>query len=222
MPGRSVESDKLSAYYSARAQEYERVYAKPERQADLGVLREWLEGQAAGNSILEVACGTGYWTAIAAKTARQILATDTSQTALEILAAKNLGSTVVLARADAFTLLGANGSFDMGMAHFWLSHVPRKYLQDFLQRFSAVLLKRSKIVMIDNRFVQGSSSPISRTDDEGNTYQRRQLANGDEHEIIKNFFSMRELESILKHIGSRVEVLALDYYWGAVIHIERQ
>ena len=32
----------MAEYYAARAAEYERVDAKPERQADLGVLQAWL------------------------------------------------------------------------------------------------------------------------------------------------------------------------------------
>lgn len=31
-----VRRDELQAYYGARAQEYERIYSKPERQGDLG------------------------------------------------------------------------------------------------------------------------------------------------------------------------------------------
>ena len=32
--------DKLADYYAQRAAEYERIYAKPERQADLAALRD--------------------------------------------------------------------------------------------------------------------------------------------------------------------------------------
>jgi ubiquinone/menaquinone biosynthesis C-methylase UbiE len=49
-------------YYAARAPEYDSIYAKPERQADLRLIEAWLAEQCAGKQVLEVACGTGYWT----------------------------------------------------------------------------------------------------------------------------------------------------------------
>jgi ubiquinone/menaquinone biosynthesis C-methylase UbiE len=70
-------------YYSKRAREYERVYQKPERQADLGWLRATLRRELAGHRVLELACGTGYWTDAIAGTAASIHATDASTEVLE-------------------------------------------------------------------------------------------------------------------------------------------
>ena len=52
----------LADYYRERAQEYDAVYDKPERQEDLARLRALLPPLVAGRSVLEVAAGTGYWT----------------------------------------------------------------------------------------------------------------------------------------------------------------
>ena len=59
----------LRLYYAARVAEYDRVYAKPERQADLRALRRWLPDRFTGAQLLEVACGTGYWRRYATPTA---------------------------------------------------------------------------------------------------------------------------------------------------------
>ena len=56
----NIESS-MAGYYASRAQEYERIYHKPERQDDLGTLRAFLERAFAGKHVLELACGTGYW-----------------------------------------------------------------------------------------------------------------------------------------------------------------
>jgi len=48
-------------------------------------------------------------------------------------------------------------------------------------------------VFFDNRYVEGSSTPISRRDAQGNTYQARKLDNGSAHEVLKNFPTEREL-----------------------------
>ena len=52
----------LVSYYSRRAAEYERIYRRPERQTDLSTLRQMLSDELRGRDILEIACGTGYWT----------------------------------------------------------------------------------------------------------------------------------------------------------------
>ncbi|HEY6168738.1 MAG TPA: class I SAM-dependent methyltransferase, partial [Verrucomicrobiae bacterium] len=54
----------LAEYYARRAGEYERIYAKPERQADLAALRARLAEAFRGRRVLEIACGTGYWTEV--------------------------------------------------------------------------------------------------------------------------------------------------------------
>jgi demethylmenaquinone methyltransferase/2-methoxy-6-polyprenyl-1,4-benzoquinol methylase len=205
----------MHAYYEARAGEYEDVYAKPERQADLARLRAWLAAEARGRAILEIACGTGYWTAIAAATARLILGIDRSAASLELARSKALGPRVDFALADAYALPGFAGSFDCGMAHFFLSHVPNARRGDFLADFASRLCPGAKLLLIDNAFVVGSSTPIARRDDEGNTYQLRTLKTGERHEVLKNFPTTREIEAALSPVASQVDVLQLTYYWAA-------
>src|SRR5262245_53097837 len=97
-------SPSMVGYYQARAPEFEHVYDKPERQPDLHTLRAWLAEQARGLTLLEVACGTGYWTSVAATTAKAIVATDVNPGPIEIARSKGLGPHVSFLRADAFTL----------------------------------------------------------------------------------------------------------------------
>lgn len=52
----------MQSYYAARASEYERIYAKPERQADLRRLESMIPAMFARCNVLEIASGTGYWT----------------------------------------------------------------------------------------------------------------------------------------------------------------
>src|SRR5207302_8191007 len=68
--------EQLPGYYAARAAEYERIYEKPERQRDLARLRELIPAYFAGRDVLDVACGTGYWTQWIAPGARRVTAID--------------------------------------------------------------------------------------------------------------------------------------------------
>jgi SAM-dependent methyltransferase len=205
----------MHAYYEARAREYEDVYAKPERQADLARLRAWLAEEARDRAILEIACGTGYWTAIAGATSRVILAIDRSAASLELARSKALGPRVDFALADAYALPDFARSFDCGMAHFFLSHVPNARRGDFLAHFASRLCPGAKLLLIDNAFVVGSSTPIARRDEEGNTYQLRTLKTGERHEVLKNFPTTREIKTALSTVASQIDVLQMTYYWAA-------
>lgn len=43
----------VRAYYAQRASQYERVYHKPERQADLRAMHAWLPAQFNGRRVLD-------------------------------------------------------------------------------------------------------------------------------------------------------------------------
>ena len=78
------DQQKLQDYYARRARQYERIYAKPERQADLANLRESIPAIFDGRDVLEIACGTGYWTQFVATRAASVLATDVNEEVLEL------------------------------------------------------------------------------------------------------------------------------------------
>lgn len=204
----------LLDYYSKRAAEYERIYQKPERQADLARLRDQLRSMLAGRRVLEVACGTGYWTAALADRVAALTATDASEAVLEIAASKGLPpSRVQLVRADAWRLSEVRGDFDAGFAGFWWSHVLRQELPAFLANLHAALQPGARVVFADNRFVSGSITPVSRTDEAGNTWQLRRLDDGSTHEVLKNFPRQAELRAAVAPYARAVEVVEFDYFW---------
>lgn len=205
----------MNDYYAARAAEYERIYERPERQDDLARLRQWLVEALAGRRVLEVACGTGYWTAIVAPAAESIVATDLTPEVLAIARAKALPPDRVEFRvADAFALAAVPGAFDAALVGFWWSHVPREALPGFLSGLHARVGTGATIVAFDNRYVDGSSTPIWRTDAAGNTYQRRRLVDGTEHEVMKNFPSAVHLaEAVTDAGGDAVDIRSLTYFW---------
>ena len=70
------------------------------------------------------------------------------------------------------------------------------------------------MAFVDNKLVPGSSTPISRTDDEGNTYQLRRLENGDAYEVLKNFPDLEtEIRKILADSAVEICWTELPYYW---------
>ena len=212
----------LAAYYAARAAEYERIYDKPERQGDLAHLRSTIADYFSGCRVLEIACGTGYWTAEMATTAKSIVASDIGAEVLEVAKAKSLSprAAVSFTVADAFDLRTVAGHFDAAFAGFWWSHVRRDRIDAFLKQFHDRLERGARVMILDNRYVEGSSTPISRIDTNGNTFQMRRLSNGGSHEVLKNFPSPPEVrDRLAARAAAALRIVEMQFYWYATYRV---
>ena len=203
----------MVAYYAERAREYERIYHKPERQPELQRLSAFVGETFAGADVFEVACGTGYWTQILARSAASVVATDINEEVLAVARAKGLEPNVTFQRADAFALPAAERGFSAGLSAFWWSHLPKSQIAGFLRGFHRVLAPGARVMFIDNAYAEGSSTPISRTDEHGDTYQLRRLDDGSTHEVRKNFPTEPELRAAVEGMAREVRVKSLRYYW---------
>ncbi len=204
----------LAGYYAARAAEYERIYDKPERQAELQRLRALIPAYLAGRSVLEIACGTGYWTQHIAPVALGITALDINPETLAIARAKPLPpDRVRFETADVHALYPRHQGYSGAFAGFWWSHLKRGERREFFDGLHRALAPGAVVVLLDNRYVAGSSTPISRSDADGNTYQQRALDDGTQYEVLKNFPQAEELLAETPAAASGVEYTALDYYW---------
>jgi len=209
-------SAELLDYYRRRAREYEAIYAKPERQADLAWLRSHIPQRLAGRRVLEIACGTGYWTVLAAGSAHSIVATDAAEEPMRIAMSKDYaGANVRFEIADAFALGEDLGRFDGALAIFWWSHIPLARIADFLASLHGRLEPGARVVLMDNLYVGGSSTAISDRDPEGNTYQLRRLSDGSENRVLKNFPTEADLRAAVSPHARAFIYRALEYYWLA-------
>jgi ubiquinone/menaquinone biosynthesis C-methylase UbiE len=204
----------LQAYYAARAQEYDRIYAKPERQADLRAIEAWLPPLFRGARVLEVACGTGYWTQFIAPAASHVTAIDSAPETLQIARSRPGCAGVDFCTGDAYALPEPPDRFDAAFAGFWYSHVPLVRVRAFLQGLQARLQPGSRVVLLDNRYVAGSSTAISETDADGNTYQARPLADGSSHRVLKNFPMEAQLQAAIEGLGRGGQWRQWPHYWA--------
>ena len=175
-------------YYRDRAHEYDRVYLKPERQADLRRIREWLPKQLGGRHVLELAAGTGYWTDVIADSELSVLATDFNVATLRVAEGRRIWpDTVTFVEADAFSLDLLTGTFDGALAVILLVARTHSTLDDFLEVLFGRLEPGAQVLFMDNRYVEGSNHRISRSDQQGNTFQTRSLDSGKVYEVLKTF-----------------------------------
>ena len=202
----------LESYYAKRAREYERIYDKPERQHELAWLRSRIPRLFKGRTVLEVACGTGYWTQFIAPVAHRMYACDINEPVLEIAREKRIPGATFF-KADAIGLEGVPAGCNAAFAGFWWSHVKKSGLRQFVANLAARLEPGSLVGILDNAWAPGSSTPISRTDAEGNTYQLRTLASGEQMEVLKNFPTPAELADEVRAVAREAHLESLNYYW---------
>jgi ubiquinone/menaquinone biosynthesis C-methylase UbiE len=207
-----LESSDLVEYYRRRAHEYEAIFAKPERQADLARLRALIPERLRGTRVLELACGTGYWTEVIAPAAASVLATDLAEEPMRIAQSKRYPPNVEFRLADAYALQGLGG-FQAAFAGFWWSHVPRGRIEAFLASLHGCLEHGARVLFLDNLYVDGSSTPISSIDAEGNSYQLRRLGDGAQVTVLKNFPAEAELHAKLAPHAREFSFTAMQYYW---------
>ena len=94
----------MQTYYSERAAYYDRVYAIPERQADLRLLESRVVETFRSRNLLEIACGTGYWTRLISPVAKHLTATDISSEVIAIAAQRENCESVDFRVEDAFAM----------------------------------------------------------------------------------------------------------------------
>ena len=203
----------MHAYYASRAPYYDAVYLKPEREKDIAFLTDHLPAVFAGRKVLEVACGTGYWTQHIARTAARLVATDTGPEPLAFARLRPNAERVTFRLEDAYRLPADLGMFDAAFAGLWFSHVPIESRLDFVRSLHARLEPRAKVVFIDNSEVQCREWPIVETDSHGNTYQRRELRDGSVHRVLKNFPGEAELAQLLSPFASALSFRELENFW---------
>jgi len=210
----------IAEYYSRRASEYEEIYSKPERQSDLKEIERLLLADLRGRDILEIACGTGYWTERVAPIANSVVAYDISEETLQIARSKaQISKKVRCEIGNAFHLPACSVTFNGGLAGFWWSHVPRQESTQFLDGFFPHFSVGATICCFDNNYVEGSSSPISRKDQFGITHQSRALKSSGQTEVLKNFFTVAELREAFTRANVDCEMITLQYYWYARLKV---
>jgi len=212
---------KLIDYYRARASEYEQIYYRdvPDRRKEIEEEADRLRELVKNQHVLELACGTGYWTEIMAETAASIIASDISPEMIAEARKKNLRGKVSFVLSDLKQPAFARGAFDFIALGFWFSHHPRQHQGALFQTLTDLLKDGKPAWLIDNNPpAEGPNLESVGTDKYGNNYKRRFLDNGAEHTILKNYFTEDQLRDIFAPHFRIERLIHKKYYWSAVLN----
>jgi 2-polyprenyl-3-methyl-5-hydroxy-6-metoxy-1,4-benzoquinol methylase len=212
----------LTKYYNDRAKEYDKVYQIPEEQEDLLKATELFQIIFKNKSVLEIACGTGYWTEQISKSATSIFATDINKAVIDIAKTRNINNNVTFEVADMNNLNTVN-KYDGFFGGFIWSHILLQNIDKLLGKLNDQIIANGDIVFIDSKQVEGTNHDkkrITRVDEYGNTFQTRHLENGTVHEVLKNFPTHSFLFDKLSKFTTDIEIIDLKHYWIATCKIK--
>lgn len=165
-----------------------------------------------GCDVLEVACGTGYWSERVGRVSKSLTGIDITQETLDIAKQKNIPNAKFLI-GDAFNLNELHGTYNAGIANFWLSHVELDRVDSFIDQFHQKIGKGAVVLIADNVYIDGVGGELIRKDNDENTYKLRKLNDGTEFEVIKNYFTEDQLTNIFEHRSTNLSITMGNCFW---------
>lgn len=203
-------------YYRARAAEYDEWFYRrgrfdrsPETNARWFAEAEEvfaaLDALAPRGDLLELAPGTGIWTARLARTARTITAVDASPEMLALNRAKVNDDRVTYVLADLFSWW-PDRQYDAVCFGFWLSHVPAERLARFLALVAAALRPGGTLFFVDSRREPTGTAADHQLPAPDQQVMTRRLNDGREFQIVKNFYAPAPLAARFSAAGLAVDV----------------
>ncbi|HUT80471.1 MAG TPA: class I SAM-dependent methyltransferase [Candidatus Bathyarchaeia archaeon] len=208
----------MKEYYRKWAPDYEKFYynCSPEIKQGNDFSAKLLQEYLSGRSVLEIACGTGYWTRILSKVAKNIIATDVLPEVLLFAKEKQYDCPVSFIINDAYDLSLFKNTFDGGLANFWFSHIPKERIDFFLTNFHHILQPKSRVFMTDNNPLHLPDGQLFSFPEDPNTYRLRTVSDGSEHYVLKNYYTIDDLVTIFsKHIKNfkKSNIYYDEYFW---------
>jgi len=207
-------NDPVARYYASSTQAADAALSRAERAHDLAQVRERIAALVRGQTVLELACGTGYWTEVVAASAERVLATDILDEMIERAQRRRLPEgKVAFRRVDGLDLPDDLGTFSCVFIGFWWSHLKRDEQDDLLGQLRARLGPNVTLILLDDVYVEGSSTTVARTDAQGNTYEIVTAPDGERFELPKNYPADSALRKRLGGDVREIRIERLTYYW---------
>jgi len=190
-----VLAEQLS-YYRERAAEYDVTAYGDVATASVRVERLVNQMQPSG-AVLEIACGTGVWTAALARRVSTLMAIDAAREMIEIARTRVALPNITFEVADVFTW-ATSALFYVIFFSAWLSHVPTNLFDQFWALLRPMLAERGRVLFIDEHsddrdkeiYTSGDSEIVQRT-----------LRDGRQFHIVKNFVDPDQLTARLEQLG---------------------
>ena len=213
-----MSNQQVAKYYALLGEALEDKYLEPDMDEDIDDMSIHLGNLLSGHTVLELGCGTGFWTEVAAESAASVLAVDINAGLVDIARERGMPEGKVSFRvADALDLpedIGTGpGTFTAVLVSFLWSHLNKKEQEQLLATLKKRLGKDVLLVILDDSFVEGFSDTIARTDADGTTYQILTTPEGERFELPKSYQSDSALRKRVGNVGKEVKIERVEFFW---------
>ena len=202
-------------YYRARAPEYDEWFLRQGRYdqgdehtkqwfAEVALLQAKLASLKPYGKVLELACGTGWWTEQLVKGASSLRAVDASSEVMGLNKQRVASDKVTYQQADIFKL-ELNETFDLIFFSFWLSHVPPERFEAFWNTVNRLLAPKGRVFLIDSLYKKEATAKNQSLGAQDGTVAKRTLNDGRSYDIVKLFYTPDNLSKKLGALGWQVD-----------------
>jgi demethylmenaquinone methyltransferase/2-methoxy-6-polyprenyl-1,4-benzoquinol methylase len=205
------------AYYRARALEYDDWFERRGRydrgddatsawHQETALVREWLDSlDLHGKDVLELAAGTGIWTAELIARGASVTVVDAAPEMLEQLRQRVQDAQVATIEADLFSWRPPR-EFDAVVSCFFSSHVPDERFDRFVKLLRSTVRPGGLVLIIDSSRSELSTAVDHALPDDLHQTMARRLDDGREFVIVKRFRTDDELTAAFERHGIHVDV----------------
>jgi 2-polyprenyl-3-methyl-5-hydroxy-6-metoxy-1,4-benzoquinol methylase len=195
-------------YYRALAPDYHKSGLSDAGGEELEAA---LDAFAPNGRVLEIACGTGIWTAQLARHADSLTAVDASPEMIAIARTRVADERVRFIHSSIFDWV-PDGRYDAVVFGFWLSHVPLERFARFWEIVASALEPQGRVFFVDD----AHRTPDELLEGESGSTVRRLLRDGSAHRLYKVAHTPERLEARLAQLGWDIRVSSTSgpFFWG--------
>lgn len=204
------------AYYRARASEYDAWFLRQGRYnrgeahaaqwfAEVDALEQALASFKPEGDILELACGTGWWTERLARYGTSLTAVDASPEVIALNQQRLPGARIDYLQADLFSWQPPR-TFDTVFFSFWLLHVPPERFAGFWETVKRCLKSSGRVFFIDSQYERASTAKDHALNGAAATSVTRRLDDGRTFDIVKVFYEPGVLTAQLRGLGWEADI----------------
>ncbi len=217
----------MRRYYEAWAPKYDDFYkglgryAEQKYKADRRdvLMIEEAAIRFAQGWILDLACGSGFFTKHLASFGTDVVALDYSWAMLDlnVKTLKEVSLFVKYVRGDAFFLPFKDAVFDRCFLGYLLSHIPSEEMAGFFADLRRVLKPHARILIADDAWTERNMEQCPNKVG----IQERTLADASYYRVYKHYYEATELGSLLSNYGLGLvswRVGRLSFVAEAVVH----
>jgi len=193
-----TQADITAEYYNLQAQHYHEKYYGNRSRAEAVLKHEinLLRSTFRNLDVIEIACGTGFWTESVAITADSVYATDINASMIDVAKRRLVHlDNVSLGVSDVFRVSREPRKYSGAFCVLFWCHIPVQRIEEFLAALCASLKPGSPVIFIDQ--LEDSDVKKHTTDRYGNRIAKREL-DGKPFFVVKNIHSATQLHNYLE------------------------